>query len=247
MRLIDADALIEKLKKLKDDIKTVSPSANDKICLVNVVQLIDFIDNAPTIEPSEYLKTIPTVYLLEALGVGSVDELMEEAEVMDEIEAYRSLIPDHKQNAEPSGDLISRADAIKELEEYIRKKRTMEDAFEDKSVWFVDGLELSIALIEELPSVSAEIKEYVKDGTLTVQARTIKEATLIDKVVVYADGYEQEYLMPIPSAERVGEWELCEDIDGEYGVCSVCGTDADFSHYGIPYNYCPSCGAKMGE
>ena len=47
------------------------------------------------------------------------------------------------------------------------------------------------------------------------------------------------------SAERVGEWELCKDIDGKYGICSVCGNDADFSHYGKPYTYCPNCGAKM--
>ena len=42
-----------------------------------------------------------------------------------------------------------------------------------------------------------------------------------------------------------GEWELCEDADGEYGVCSVCGTDADFSHYGLAYPFCPNCGASM--
>ena len=51
--------------------------------------------------------------------------------------------------------------------------------------------------------------------------------------------------VPSVSAERVGEWELCKDIDGEYGVCSVCGNDADFSHYGKPYHYCPNCGARM--
>jgi len=42
-----------------------------------------------------------------------------------------------------------------------------------------------------------------------------------------------------------GEWELCEDQDGLYGVCSKCGTDADFQHYGVPYPFCPNCGADM--
>ena len=42
-----------------------------------------------------------------------------------------------------------------------------------------------------------------------------------------------------------GEWEVCKDDDGIYGVCSICGRDADFSHYGIPYKFCPNCGAKM--
>ena len=32
--------------------------------------------------------------------------------------------------------------------------------------------------------------DYVKDGTLTIQARTIKEVNSIDRVVVYADGCE---------------------------------------------------------
>ena len=50
------------------------------------------------------------------------------------------------------------------------------------------------------------------------------------------------------SADRPsGEWEFCKDEDGVYGICSVCGNDADFSHYGKPYAYCPSCGAYMGE
>ena len=50
----------------------------------------------------------------------------------------------------------------------------------------------------------------------------------------------------VPSADRPsGEWEFCKDEDGVYGICSVCGVDADFSHYGKPYNYCPYCGAKM--
>ena len=61
------------------------------------------------------------------------------------------------------------------------------------------------------------------------------------------DCYEVQNLKALPSAEpKRGEWEMCEDTDGEYGVCSVCGNDADFSHYGKPYRYCPNCGAYMG-
>lgn len=42
-----------------------------------------------------------------------------------------------------------------------------------------------------------------------------------------------------------GEWELASDDDGEYGFCSICGNDTDFSHYGKPYRFCPNCGADM--
>lgn len=43
---------------------------------------------------------------------------------------------------------------------------------------------------------------------------------------------------------KTGHWEMCEDADGIYGVCDICGTDADFTHYGKAYPYCPNCGAK---
>ena len=48
----------------------------------------------------------------------------------------------------------------------------------------------------------------------------------------------------VPSRAE-GEWELASDNDGEYGICSICGNDADFTHYGKSYHYCPNCGAKM--
>ena len=52
----------------------------------------------------------------------------------------------------------------------------------------------------------------------------------------------------VPSVERKkGKWEICEDTDGIYGVCSECGSDADISHYGKAYNFCPNCGARMEE
>ena len=44
--------------------------------------------------------------------------------------------------------------------------------------------------------ILAEPNEYVKDGTLTVQMPTMKEAKSIEKVVVYADTYKQEYSLP---------------------------------------------------
>ena len=42
-----------------------------------------------------------------------------------------------------------------------------------------------------------------------------------------------------------GKWEIYTDEDGIYGLCSECGIDTDFSHYGEAYAYCPHCGAPM--
>ena len=40
-------------------------------------------------------------------------------------------------------------------------------------------------------------------------------------------------------------WKIYEDTDGIYGICSNCGVDVDFSHYGTPYPNCPFCRAYM--
>ena len=100
--------------------------------------------------------------------------------------------------------------------------------------------------------ILAEPNEYVKDGTLTVQMPTIKEAKAIDKIVVYADTYKQEYSLP-----KVGKWIWNPDgIDWGLGawVCSKCKCkpetwwEADKRYN--PYqcaggHFCGNCGAKM--
>jgi len=64
------------------------------------------------------------------------------------------------------------------------------------------------------------------------------------------DGRPQEELLTHEQAwEEIGrphgEWQMCEDDDGIYGNCSICGCDADFSHYGKAFDFCPNCGADM--
>ena len=93
-------------------------------------------------------------------------------------------------------------------------------------------------IIKGIPS--AEPKEYVKGGTLTVQMPTIKEAKAIDKIVVYADTYKQEYYKP-----KVGRNTKAK-TPTLFG-CSVCGWECWDT---VPcdtetFNYCPNCGAKM--
>lgn len=52
-------------------------------------------------------------------------------------------------------------------------------------------------------------------------------------------------LPPAQPQRKAGRWEMCEDSEGEYGVCSECGCDADFSRFVEPYEFCPWCGARM--
>lgn len=84
--------------------------------------------------------------------------------------------------------------------------------------------------------------DYVKDGTLTIQARTIEEVNSIDRVVVYADGCEREYLMPVANGKWIEEYD--EDAPlflKRRWRCTACN---GWQTYGKP-KFCPNCGAKM--
>lgn len=110
-------------------------------------------------------------------------------------------------------DLINRQQAIDVLEEqldylFMLNKKDNPTA---ESKW--DGINWAKNTIAELPT--AEPKEYAKDGTLTVQMPTIKEAKAVDKIVVYADTYKQEYHKP-----REREWcHTCKEYDQERHCC----------------------------
>ena len=86
----------------------------------------------------------------------------------------------------------------------------------------------------------------------------ISRKTLMEMLT--SDGFVKEFprfskslalvignLPSVTPKQKMGHWEICEDADGIYVVCDICGKDADFSHYGDAYSYCPNCGAKMEE
>lgn len=53
---------------------------------------------------------------------------------------------------------------------------------------------------------------------------------------------------PTVDPVKHGHWiDPRTDVDGMYEFCSVCGEDADITHYGKHFAYCPNCGAKMDE
>ena len=92
-------------------------------------------------------------------------------------------------------DLIRKDDVIERLQFVIDYGMRAEDGDHPLSA------EKVLAVVKTLPT--AEPKEYVKDGTLTIQMPTIKEAKAIDKIVVYADTYRQEYFMPLPKPYKM--------------------------------------------
>lgn len=48
------------------------------------------------------------------------------------------------------------------------------------------------------------------------------------------------------STQKTG-WQVFVDRDHEHGRCSECGYGNVDLFNGKPHNYCPNCGAKMGE
>lgn len=130
-------------------------------------------------------------------------------------------------------DLIVREHAIQTFIDWQYKEFGYADL--NRGERFIDAIEL-------IPT--AEPKEYVKVGTLNVQMPTIKEAKAIDKIVVYADTYKQEYFMPLSKVGRNTKAKTPTLF-----CCSVCGWECSDT---IPcdtktFNYCPNCGAKMKE
>lgn len=89
--------------------------------------------------------------------------------------------------------------------------------------------------------------DYVKDGTLTIQARTIKEVNSIDRVIVYADGCEREYLMPLPEEREESRWiPFLPEYEDMFGCFKCKGiVRLPFKATRMPYKYCPYCGTKL--
>lgn len=105
---------------------------------------------------------------------------------------------------------------------------------EDAIMWFEPyadrGLKIPIETViqnlKDIPSAEHLIYEEMEKADIEAKA--------------YAKGFKEGL-----EARKQGEWEVFEDADGIYGLCSVCGYDADFLHYGEPYRFCPNCGSDM--
>ena len=134
---------------------------------------------------------------------------------------------------EPSGDLISRADAINALSKDI-----------------MGGLNYN-RILKELPSAVADGEDLIIKGAKGIKdgLYNIKDGELFK--YKSKGGTVRTYPI-VPSDDRPsGKW--IHEETGWYGgdgyKCSACGYGYSAKAYHEPYEftYCPNCGAKMGE
>ncbi len=166
-----------------------------------------------------------------------------------------------KKHREPSGDLISRADAINVMCRHICGVDYCGCATDCKE----------IKGIMELPSAESEKTVYIPDTKAIPTARSCVDlaekvtATFYDEeheewtqqTVTIADVLDSvcdEYTI-LPSAERTGHWiRTLADLEEGFVTCDKCGMQ--FDYYMLDQlggeienvyftNYCPNCGARM--
>lgn len=89
------------------------------------------------------------------------------------------------------------------------------------------------------------------ENSVTIEGKDLKDVPAVNHIdSAYARGYTKGYSDASKDFQddirrKRGKWEIYTDEDGIYGLCSECGIDTDFSHYGEAYAYCPHCGAPM--
>ena len=258
MRLIDADALLEELKKT-----------------YKYFDLKFYIEDAPTIKPSGdsgvFIPDISVEQLRNAPLEG-VEELLAEGVMRDVLEPSKST--DQKSADVPSGDLISR--------------QWLLDLYDIDTTSFKETakvpLEVIIQNIKDAPSVSIQPKTIANDCDLISRADAI-EAVMAEGRNVHASEYANaeriiheadavEALAMLTSADRPhgedwdkyseelwhlayergqndrlkGEWIRKEDNVSWWVECSKCGEKPLLDVYSHTYEktpYCPHCGADM--
>ena len=145
---------------------------------------------------------------------------------------------ERKSKLEPSGDLISRADAMGAVQDHFNA-----DGFKG----YDDGQKM-MDRIKALPSAVADGEDLIIKGAKGIQdgLYNIKDGKLF---MYKANGGTVRSYPIVPSADRPsGEWIFDTQIpigNGRTSAgyrCSVCGADY-FQKDGM--KYCPSCGARM--
>lgn len=128
--------------------------------------------------------------------------------------------------SEPSGDLISRADAIEALGEEPEIILDTDAEWEMHDRW-VDAM----TSIKTLPSAEAKTKciAQIKVDVDEIVERIKEEYDTTDGWIPCSER--------LPSERQKGEWVE----DGCVTKCNICGEVKEFPHW----NFCPNCGAYM--
>ena len=227
---------------------------------------IDIINDLPSVSAKEYLKTIPTVYLLAELGVGSVEELMAEPTDCKKCEHYHE-----SENIE-----VPSVSAYKIVFDELTQFNMFRGIYDAKngSRDFINGVGAVMEAIaykvseengEEFTdlfvknNIASEEKTECASAEPTTRERKEAKSTLMTLKHLFED---EEILKALDvaiecvSAEpKHGEWIRKEkeenDCDGHRAYywyeCSECGAKPPKNAWKQECfsPYCPNCGAKM--
>ena len=239
MRLIDADALMDKI-------------TSETIFIKDGLWVSKIIDDAPTIEPSGDL--ISRADAIEA--VMNTEPVVFDSQSLEPHQKTKDVID--ALSALPSAEAVSREDyhnlltASNDIDRALREYQAKEEHASADDTFCKSQL-ITCNRVKECNGV-CPFEDALKHADKEMDEQTVINHDR-DWIIgcIEHDGFihthrfdkANQIIHDALSAEVQGEWQMCEDFDGEYGICSVCGEDADFSHYGAPYNFCPNCGARM--
>jgi len=153
---------------------------------------------------------------------------------------------------------MTREEAINDLKDFIDTYITVHGEEDIIAVSLdnvdVEAFDMAIKALEQQPcedSISraeaqTEIEMNASRYAISKERGGMGQVEWSDQLIKVSDAVDIiRHLPPAQPKPKTGHWEMCEDADGIYGVCDICGTDADFTHYGKAYPYCPNCGARM--
>ena len=130
---------------------------------------------------------------------------------------------------------MNREEAIRKVENYLASYFPIEDYGEVEEI---------IKALEENPCIDVVSRQAVLN-TLDFADKVLDEDRTVEKykellIARYKD------LPSVAHTQKLGRW-IFVDKTHEYAHCSECDYGNVDLFNGKPYNYCPNCGAKMGE
>jgi len=248
-RTIDADALINTLneKNIPVDVRvnyeimnapTIEPDADT----ISRSQAIKDVSEWATdiLHPDKLIKE-DAIHILESLSSAETPTVLEKHQLSEETPTNTST------------DLISRQDAVKEIDSFC------DEVWTESEADFARGLGTALSIVESLPSAEQVTGKLNNpdDSLLTADSEACKEQKskldLISRQAVlslfpnsfYSGLAKQINALPsAPDSRQRGEWifEPKDAIELMFTLpkCSECGFESSDGG-----NFCPNCGARM--